>query len=77
MLAPPRPGEYVHVAAAHPGGTPGVLHLHLSSEAAARQVSTLLHGQVLTVGSDRVSVEVTTDAIIAQMVPGSAGRRRA
>ena len=74
--APPeraqRQGEWVHLRSRDSAAQAGRVRLYLSSHEEVQRVYQALHGQVLQVGPDKISIKVTNDGRTSQKM--GAGR---
>ena len=73
----PKPGEFIHLASQDTSAPPGRMRVLLTSAEEVRRLYTALHGQVVQVGSDRISVVVSNDLVDSRGVPGNGRRGRA
>ena len=73
--APPRMGQFQHLATLDPSAPPGRVRAYLSSMGEVRKLFAALQGQTIKVGLDVVGIEVSSDIIDAENAPGG-GRRK-
>ena len=67
-------GFWKHLASYDPAAPPGRARLSLSSREEVVKVHGALHGQVLQVGSDWLSISVHSDLLDARPLAGNGGR---
>ena len=68
-------GTWKHLASYDPAAPQGRSRLYLESKEEVRKVYEALHGQLLQVGADCISVTVHNDMIEASPLTGNGGRR--
>ena len=70
----PQIGTWVHLLDLNPTAPPGHARVYLGSSADVRKVYQALHGQVIQIGSDTVSITVHNDAVEAGPISGNGAR---
>eukprot|EP00959_Pyramimonas_sp_CCMP1952_P342972 7185002-Pyramimonas_sp.AAC.1 len=70
----PLPGQWIHAPAADAAAPRGRARLHLQSAEEVQKVYRALHGQVLQVGTDHLSITVSNDVAASRGLLGN-GRR--
>ena len=73
--APPRRGQFQHLATLDPSAPPGRVRAYLSSLDEVRKLFAALQGQAVKVGLDIAGIEITNNILDAEKAPGG-GRRK-